>query len=188
MQHRVSERRLKRDKDHRKALLRNLSDSLFTHGAITTTETKAKFVKPYAEKLITRAKDKTYTNIKLVKAKLTTDIAARKLFEEIAPQFSGRPGGYTRIVKLGFRDGDSAPMARLELVTNEVPKEEKKTEKVAKKKIEPRAKKETTDEKVEVAETEVTETKEDITEEVTLAEEKVQADTKKVDEEKLNEK
>lgn len=129
MRHRVSGKTLGRSKDHRKALLRNLSDALVLKGSIKTTVAKAKFVRPYVEKLVTRAKSKDINTVKYAKTRLFTNEAVRKLVDEIAPQYSTRPGGYTRIVKLGFRDGDNAEMARIEWVSagkNKV--ESKKTE------------------------------------------------------------
>lgn len=127
MRHRVSKKKLSRTKDHRKALLRNLSRSLILDGKVETTLAKAKFVKPYVEKLVTKAKkDKSIRNINLVNSKLDSTDASRKLFDEIVSKTSGRPGGYTRIIKLGFRAGDKAPMARLEWVEVESNSNEKK--------------------------------------------------------------
>jgi len=114
MRHRVFGRRLKRDSDHRKALLRNLASSLILNGELETTEIKAKFVRPFIEKLVTRAKVQNFTNISKVRKSITSQIVVRKLFEEAGSKFLNRPGGYTRIVKLDFRKGDRAPMARIE--------------------------------------------------------------------------
>lgn len=125
MKHRVSTRRLSRDKDHRRALIRNLSTSLVMHESIETTVTKAKFFKPNFEKLVTKAKNnKNLHGIKYARTKLTTEEAITKLFDEIVPMFEDRNGGYTRIIKLGFRNGDNAQKARIELVKPK--KEEKK--------------------------------------------------------------
>src|SRR3989304_2677821 len=129
MRHRVSGKKLGRDTAHRKALLRSLSISLTEHGAITTTLAKAKYVKPFFEKLITRARAKDELAVRELRRHLANEGAVRKLIDEIAPKFSKRPGGYTRIVKLSNRDGDNAAMARLELVQVKEPK--KKVEKVA---------------------------------------------------------
>ena len=114
MRHNVSGKKLSRDTSHRKALLKNLSTSLVEHGSIVTTLTKAKYVKPYVEKLVTKARGGDLSGVRLVRRGLTTDAMTRKLVSEVAPKFAKRPGGYTRIKKLGRRDGDNAPMARLE--------------------------------------------------------------------------
>ncbi len=115
MRHRLSGYRLSRDKDSRKALLLNLASSLLELGKITTTETKAKFARPFVEKLITDAKsNKLVANRKL--ASLVSGVAFKRLTKEIGPGFANRSGGYTRIVKLGIRRGDAAPTARLEIL------------------------------------------------------------------------
>lgn len=124
MRHRVAGKTLSRDKDHREALARNLATQLFLHGAIETTEAKAEFVQAYAEKLITLAKRaledpnpaRQVAARRLAAARLYGRQVVKKLFDEIAPRYKDRKGGYTRIYKLGFRRGDAAPMARLELV------------------------------------------------------------------------
>ncbi len=122
MRHRVAGKTLSRDKDHREALARNLATQLFLHGAIETTEAKAEFVQGYAERLITLAKraledpSKQVAARRLAAARLYGREVVKKLFDEIAPRYKDRNGGYTRIYKLGFRRGDAAPMARLELV------------------------------------------------------------------------
>lgn len=122
MRHRVAGKTLSRDKDHREALARNLATQLFLHGAIETTEAKAKFVQAYAEKLITLAKQaledpsRQVAARRLAAARLYGREVVKKLFDEIAPRYRDRNGGYTRIYKLGFRRGDAAPVARLELV------------------------------------------------------------------------
>lgn len=122
MRHRVQNKKLNTDKDHRKSLLRNLATSFIEHDKIVTTLTKAKFVKPYIEKAVTKAKRGThFTNIQRVTALLSTDKAGRKLFSEIAPKYMERKGGYTRITKIGTRVGDNSTMARLEWV-DEKPK------------------------------------------------------------------
>lgn len=103
---------------HQKALLANLATSLFIndHGALITTEAKAKALRPYAEKLITRAKKGGVHRQRLVVAQIRSKDAAYRLFNEIGPRYSDRNGGYLRILKLGPRPGDNAPMARIELV------------------------------------------------------------------------
>lgn len=104
---------------HEKAILANLATALFEHGAITTTQTRAKRVQPLAERLITQAKKGDLANRRRVMQTLKTKTAAHVLMTEIAPKFSDRPGGYTRITKLENRKGDNAPMALLELVEEE---------------------------------------------------------------------
>ena len=133
MRHRVKTKTLHRDREHRLSLLRNLSDSLVLHENIVTTVTKAKYLRPYVEKLVTRAKvGNTFNNVKYMKAKLTTDDAVRKLLTDLGPRFASRAGGYTRIVKLGNRSGDNAQMARIEFVEKaKVEKAKKKTTKAA---------------------------------------------------------
>jgi large subunit ribosomal protein L17 len=101
---------------HQRALLANLAASLFEAGAITTTEAKAKALRPYVEKLITKAKHGGLHNQRLVVAKIHDKDATHKLFVDIGPRYADRNGGYTRILKLGPRAGDAAPMARIELV------------------------------------------------------------------------
>ncbi|MFA5776521.1 MAG: 50S ribosomal protein L17 [Patescibacteria group bacterium] len=118
MRHRVSSKRLKRSSGELKALLKNQASQLFERGSVTTTLPKAKILRPFAEKLVTLAKDIGFNSVKKVKAVLVNDSVVRNLFENVAPKFLQRPGGYTRIVKLGVRQGDNAPMARIELVEN----------------------------------------------------------------------
>jgi large subunit ribosomal protein L17 len=101
---------------HEKQLLANLAAHLFEAGAITTTVAKAKALRPYAERLITKAKKGGVHQHRLVVARMHDKQAAHKLFDEIAPRYADRNGGYLRILKLGPRPGDRAPMARVELV------------------------------------------------------------------------
>jgi large subunit ribosomal protein L17 len=104
---------------HQRLMLSTLAAQLFTHEAITTTEAKAKALRPYAERLITKAKRGDLAARRdVLKDVPDRDVVAR-LFHEIAPRFGERPGGYTRILKLGPRKGDGAPMARIELVERE---------------------------------------------------------------------
>jgi large subunit ribosomal protein L17 len=102
---------------HQKLILANLATALFEHGAITTTEAKARMLRPMAERLITKAKKGDLHNRRLVLATVKDKGVVHTLFEEIAPRYAERPGGYTRITKLGPRKGDNAPMAVIELVT-----------------------------------------------------------------------
>ena len=108
--------RLGKDPAHQRLLLANLAAHLFEAEAIVTTEAKAKALRPYAERLITKARRGTVHDRRMVVAKLHDRNVTHKLFAEIAPRYSERPGGYLRILKLGPRPGDNAPMARLELV------------------------------------------------------------------------
>ena len=116
MRHHKSGRKLGRDSAHRKALYGNLAASLFEHGRIKTTEAKAKEVRPIAEELITLGKRGDVHAHRQAFAFLRSKEIVYILFSEVAPRFADRPGGYTRIVKLGPRQGDAAPMAYLELV------------------------------------------------------------------------
>ena len=104
---------------HQKLILANLATSLFEHGRITTTEAKARVLRPHAEKLITKAKKGDLHNRRQVLATIKDKGVVHALFEEIAPRYADRPGGYTRITKIGPRKGDNAPMAVIELVTEE---------------------------------------------------------------------
>ncbi|MFH1648490.1 MAG: 50S ribosomal protein L17 [Patescibacteria group bacterium] len=135
MRHRVVKNTLGRDKEHRKALMSNLSSQLIEHEKINTTLPKAKALRPFVEKLITKAikphkggdKIDKFNTVKDLRKYLRNEEAIRKLIEEVAPRFLDRDGGYTRIIKTGERDGDKAPMARIELVKgNQVKKEETK--------------------------------------------------------------
>ena len=101
---------------HQRMILANLCASLFAAEAIVTTEAKAKALRPIAEKLITRGRTDSVHNRRKVVAYLRDDEMVAKLFDDIAPRYEDRPGGYTRILKLGPRHGDNAPMARIELV------------------------------------------------------------------------
>ena len=115
MRHRYNKKRLNRDSAHRISLLKNLSSELIMHESIETTLSKAKFFRSYLEKLVTKARNKTYPNVSYIKS-ILGDEASRKLFDDIAPRFKDRNGGYTRILKSGVRGGDAAKMARIEFV------------------------------------------------------------------------
>ncbi|MFL6049025.1 MAG: 50S ribosomal protein L17 [Gaiellales bacterium] len=121
MRHRRKGRKLGRDASHRKALFSNMAGSLFEHGRIKTTEAKAKELRPIAEKLITLARKDPgdVAAQRQAVAYLRSKDSVHRLFHEVAPRFTERPGGYTRIVKLGPRQGDAAPMAYIELVDHE---------------------------------------------------------------------
>ena len=116
MRHKKAGRQLRRTSEQRLALLRNLATSLIEHGAIETTEAKAKELRPFVEKLITKARSGTLHARRLAVRHIHKRGAADKLFQEIGPKFSTRTGGYTRILRTGHRKGDGAEMARIELV------------------------------------------------------------------------
>lgn len=131
MRHRVKGKKLSRDRDHRKALFKNLINALVVHGEIKTTESKAKAVRRLVEKLITKGKKGTLHSRRLIAAFLQDKKAVSKIMDELAPLFKKRPGGYTRIIRLGQRRGDNAMMVKLELVEKPVKKEEEETKKKA---------------------------------------------------------
>jgi large subunit ribosomal protein L17 len=116
MRHHRAGKKLGRDASHRKALYANLAGSLIEHGRIRTTEAKAKAVRPFAEQMITLGKRGDLAARRQALAELRSQDVVHQLFAEVAPRFAERPGGYTRIVKLGPRHGDAAEMAYLELV------------------------------------------------------------------------
>ena len=116
MRHHRAGKKLGRDSAHRKALYANLAGSLIEHGRIRTTEAKAKAVKPFAEQMITLGKRGDLAARRQAIAELRSQDVVHQLFAEVAPRFADRPGGYTRIVKLGPRQGDAAEMVYLELV------------------------------------------------------------------------
>jgi len=120
MRHRVGHRKLQRASGHRTALLRNLAASLIKHEQLTTTVAKAKELRPYVEKLITLAKRGGLSNRRLAHSRLLDDAQLTKLFEVLADRYKGRNGGYTRVIKAGFRASDAAPMAVIELVDRDV--------------------------------------------------------------------
>ena len=126
MKHRVAGRKLGRTSMHRTALLRNLSTELFRHERIKTTLMKAKELRPFAEKLITLSKRETLHARRLVLRDIHDKDVVSKMFDTISSRFAQRPGGYTRIVKLGPRRGDNAEMALIELIGAEVGKKEAK--------------------------------------------------------------
>ena len=130
MYHRIKGRKLGRNTAHRKALLRNLSLAILQREVIKTTLPKAKEIRPFIEKLLTISKKDTLANRRLAISILGNDLVVEKLFKEIGPRIVSRNGGYTRILKFGFRTGDKAPMALFELV-DRVIVEEKSEEKTA---------------------------------------------------------
>ena len=136
MRHRKSGRQLNRNSSHRKAMFQNMANSLFLHEVIKTTLPKAKELRGVVEPLITKAKSDSVANRRHVFSKLRDDAMVAKLFTELGPFYRDRPGGYIRILKAGFRTGDKAPMAIVQLVDfesgeetiTEAPKEETQEE------------------------------------------------------------
>jgi large subunit ribosomal protein L17 len=116
MRHRKAGRQLRRTSEQKLSLMRNLATSLIENGAIETTEAKAKELRPFVEKLITKARNGTLHARRLAGRHVQKREAADKLFQEIGPKYAKRAGGYTRILKTGHRKGDGADMARIELV------------------------------------------------------------------------
>ncbi len=123
MRHRKSGRHLNRTSSHRQAMFRNMAVSLIEHEVIKTTLPKAKELRRVAEPLITLAKKDSVANRRLAFSRMRDKAAVGKLFSEIGPRYRERPGGYTRILKCGYRAGDAAPMAFIELVDRPIPDE-----------------------------------------------------------------
>jgi len=126
MKHRIKQRKLNRDSSHRKAMLANMAASLVKHEQITTTVPKAKELKPYLEKLITMGKqaaanpEKSLGKRRKAISRMRDEAMVKKIFDVLAERYEGRSGGYTRILKAGYRYGDAAPMAVIELVDRDV--------------------------------------------------------------------
>lgn len=120
MRHRLAGRKLNRTSSHRKAMFANMANSLFLHEQIKTTLPKAKELRRVAEPLITMAKKPTVANRRIAFSRLRDRQVVSKLFDELGPHFQTRPGGYLRILKCGFRNGDNAPMAYVQLVDREL--------------------------------------------------------------------
>ncbi|MDG6078455.1 50S ribosomal protein L17 [Erythrobacter litoralis] len=116
MRHKISGRKLQRKTGHRKALFRNMSAALIKHEQIMTTAAKAKELRPYVEKLITLAKRGGLSNRRLAMSKLGDETQLKKLFDVLAERYSDREGGYTRVIKAGYRGSDAAQMAVIEFV------------------------------------------------------------------------
>ena len=123
MRHRKSGRQLNRNSSHRKAMFRNMASSLVKHGVIKTTVAKAKELRMVVEPLITLAKTDSVANRRLAFARTQDKEVVGLLFSELGPRYQERPGGYTRILKCGYRTGDKAPMAYVELVDRPVTEE-----------------------------------------------------------------
>ncbi|MDD7804776.1 MAG: 50S ribosomal protein L17 [Endozoicomonas sp. (ex Botrylloides leachii)] len=120
MRHRKSGRKLNRNSAHRKAMFKNMTASLVEHELIKTTLPKAKELRRVAEPLITLAKEDSVANRRLAFSRLRDKATVGKLFSELGPRFKDRPGGYLRILKCGYRSGDNAPMAYVELLDRPV--------------------------------------------------------------------
>ena len=120
MRHRMANKKLNRTSEHRKALLKNMLNSLIKYEQITTTLPKAKFLKPQADKIITLGKKETLQTTKMLMSKLQDISSAHKVTKTLSTRYEKRHGGYTRIIKAGFRYGDNAPMAVIEFVDRDV--------------------------------------------------------------------
>ena len=120
MRHKVGHRKLQRPTAHRNAMLRNMAASLIKHEQIKTTLPKARELRPYVEKLITLAKKGGLSNRRLAMSRLMDDTQLVKLFDNLATRYADRAGGYSRVVKAGFRGSDAAPMGIIELVDRDV--------------------------------------------------------------------
>ncbi|NJM51578.1 MAG: 50S ribosomal protein L17 [Sphingomonadales bacterium] len=120
MRHKMGQKKLQRTTSHRNAMLRNLAASLIKHEQILTTLPKAKALRPYVEKLVTLAKKGGLSNRRLAQSRLMNDDQLKKLFDELAVRYADRNGGYTRVIKAGFRGSDAAPMGVIELVDRNV--------------------------------------------------------------------
>jgi len=120
MRHRMANKKLNRTSEHRKALLKNMLNSLIKYEQITTTLPKAKFLKPQADKIITLGKKETLQTTKMLMSKLQDITSANKVKKTLSKRYEKRKGGYTRIIKAGFRYGDNAPMAVIEFVDRDV--------------------------------------------------------------------
>ncbi len=120
MRHKYGHKKLNRTSDHRKALIKNMLNSLIKYEQITTTLPKAKVLKPEADKIITLGKKNTLQNIRFLHSKLQNSILANKVRKTLSKRYENRKGGYTRIIKAGFRYGDNAPMAVIEFVDRDV--------------------------------------------------------------------
>ena len=147
MRHKLGYRKLNRTSEHRKALFKNMLNSLIKYEQITTTLPKAKVLKPKADKIITLGKKSDLSNKKILFSKLQNKITARKVFSTLSKRYEKRKGGYTRIVKAGFRYGDRAPLAIIEFVDRDI--EAKKVD----------IKKKTSEKSKDVSETSISKTK-----------------------------
>ena len=138
MRHGFANKKLNRTSEHRKALLKNMLNSLIKYEQITTTLPKAKFLKPQADKIITLAKKENLQSTKMLMSKLQDKNSTNKLRKTLSKRYEKRNGGYTRIIKAGFRYGDKAPMAVIEFVDRDIEAkkvDKKKNEKTTQKKV-----------------------------------------------------
>src|SRR6185369_4830827 len=131
MRHRNSGRKLSRNSSHRHALMRNMVTSLIEHGSIRTTDAKAKELRRWADRMVTLGKQDTIAARRRARAFVQTDAAVSKLFSEVAPRFANRAGGYTRIIKIGQRAGDAAPISIIEFTELPAPAPKKTKTKAA---------------------------------------------------------
>ena len=145
MRHRMGYKKLNRTSEHRKALIKNMLNSLVKYEQITTTLPKAKVLKPQADKLITLGKKDTLQNMRTLISKLQDEASASKIRKTLSKRYENRKGGYTRIIKAGFRYGDNAPMAVIEFVDRDV-----EAKKIDRKKKNPSKDTSKTEEKKEV--------------------------------------
>ena len=148
MRHNLANKKLNRTSEHRKALLKNMLNSLIKYEQIKTTLPKAKFLKPQAEKLITLGKKNSLHTTKMLISKLQNSQSANKVKKTLSKRYEKRSGGYTRIIKAGFRYGDNAPMAIIEFIDRDL--EAKRVDKKKKEKITTDQKKEPKDQKKSV--------------------------------------
>ena len=141
MRHKIGYKKLNRTSEHRKALIKNMLNSLIKYEQITTTLPKAKVLKPQADKIITLGKKNSLQNTKLLISKLQDTKSANKVKKTLAKRYESRKGGYTRIIKSGFRYGDNAPLAVIEFVDRDVEAKrvDKKKKEIAKKTEEKKA-------------------------------------------------
>ena len=127
MRHRKTGRKLNRNSSQRGALMKGLAISIIEHESVKTTLAKAKEIRGFLEPLVTLAKKNTVSNQRLVYSRLQSKEAVAKLFDELGPRYTDRPGGYLRIIKRGFRPGDRSPSAQIEFVISEVDSIQEKT-------------------------------------------------------------
>ena len=128
MRHKIAGRKLNRTKAHRKALFSNMAKALIEHESIKTTLPKAKELRSYVEKLVTKGRQNTLHVRRILLSKIGSEEVVKKILDVISPRFKDRKGGYTRIIKSGFRYGDNAPMAVLQFVDYKVPEDAEETE------------------------------------------------------------
>ena len=181
MRHLKSGRKLSRRKNHRKAMLANLAVSLVKNDRIQTTDAKAKEMRPFVERMVTFAKRGDLHARRVVLSRLKNTTAVKKLFDEIGPRYTNRFGGYTRIIKLGFRQGDNSPISLIEFVKEDEGKKTVKKRKPSKAQAKTKPSK-TSEKPVETAEVEEAKEKDTEAEITSLAEEKAD-NTEKPDDE-----